>query len=92
MFFLPDYAEQQGISESRATFLVAIFGISTTVFRVSSGCLVYFFPKHVKPMVIRGVVLFVVGAVTWGLPHMTSYGAMAFVAILCGMLSGKRMR
>ncbi|WAQ93529.1 MT12B-like protein, partial [Mya arenaria] len=73
--YLPDHARDLLFTPQQGTMLIAIIGISNTVFRVLAGWVAD--RNWSNPNLTKAVILFIGGAGTVGVPWYPAYGIMA---------------
>uniref|UniRef100_A0A0B7BLW9 Major facilitator superfamily (MFS) profile domain-containing protein n=1 Tax=Arion vulgaris TaxID=1028688 RepID=A0A0B7BLW9_9EUPU len=84
--YIPDRAEQLGISEDKAAFLISIIGITNTVGRVMTGVLINFL--NLDCGTVTSVALMIAGIVTIVCPFCHNYPALAIVSAIFGVCVG----
>ena len=89
LILLPDFAQLEGVSDTKASFLISIIGIFNALFRVLSVALAHFFPKYLKPQLLWCLLGLVASGVTFWLPHMASNAPMILAAVFTGLLLGR---
>ena len=85
--FLPDHADQMGLSKQQGAFLISIIGIANTVARV--GCGFVSDLPWVDCLFFNNMALIVAGVMTILCPYCFNYALLATYSAIFGVGIGK---